>query len=418
MKKDTVVELRKPEESFQDSLTEILRKGARKMIAEAVEAEFDAFMTKCSTLVDDEGRQRIVRNGHMPAREVLTSIGPITVQVPRSKDRAKTGTQGKIRYSSAFLPPYLRKTKTMADLIPWLYLKGISTGDFSEALASLVGKSALGLSASTISRMKETWQAEMESWQKRSLANKRYVYFWVDGVHFGTRLEKDNQCILVIIGATEDGTKELVGIVDGFRESEQSWLELLLDLKQRGLKDGPKVAVGDGALGFWKALSRAYSGTRRQRCWVHKTVNVIDKLPKAIQKKAKDSLQQIWMSETKKEAEKAFDHFVNTYQAKYPKATDCLTKDRDVLLTFFDFPAEHWVHLRTTNPIESTFATVRLRTAKTRGSLNRDTMLTMVFKLCLSAQNHWRKLNGQKHLAEVLEGINFVDGIRKMKEAA
>jgi putative transposase len=418
MKKDTALELRKPEESFQDSLTEILRKGARKMIAAAVEAEFDAFMTKCSSLVDDEGRQRIVRNGHMPEREILTSLGPITVQVPRSKDRAKNGTQEKIRYSSAFLPPYLRKTKAMAELIPWLYLKGISTGDFSEALVSLVGKSAPGLSASTISRMKETWQAEMESWQKRSLANKRYVYFWVDGVHFGTRLEKDNQCILVIIGATADGTKELVGIVDGFRESEQSWQELLLDLKQRGLKDGPKVAVGDGALGFWKALSRVYSGTRRQRCWVHKTVNVIDKLPKAIQKKAKDSLQQIWMSETKKEAEKAFDHFVNTYQAKYPKATDCLTKDRDVLLTFFDFPAEHWIHLRTTNPIESTFATVRLRTAKTRGSLNRDTMLTMVFKLCLSAQNHWRKLNGQKHLAEVLEGINFVNGIREEKEAA
>ena len=222
MKKDTVIELRKPEESFQDCLSEILRKGARKMIAEAVKAEFDAFMTECSSLVDDEGRQRIVRNGHMPEREVLTSLGPITVQVPRSKDRAKTGTPGKIRYSSAFLPPYLRKTKTMADLIPWLYLKGISTGDFSEALASLVGKSALGLSASTISRMKETWQAEMESWQKRSLAKKRYVYFWVDGVHFGTRLEKDNQCILVIIGATEHGTKELVGIVDGFRESEQS----------------------------------------------------------------------------------------------------------------------------------------------------------------------------------------------------
>ncbi|CAN5128064.1 IS256 family transposase [soil metagenome] len=418
MKKDTVIELKKPEEMFQDSLTEILRKGARKLIAEAVESEFDYFMAQHANLVDEEGRHRIVRNGSMPEREILTSLGSVPVQVPRTKDRGSKKAGNKIHFTSAILPPYLRKTKTITELIPWLYLKGISTGDFSEALAALVGKDAAGLSSSTISRLKEVWQEELNKWEQRSLKGKRYVYFWVDGVHFGARLEKDNQCILVVIGATEDGTKELIAITDGYRESEQSWLALLLDLKRRGLAHGPKLAIGDGALGFWKALPQAYGETRRQRCWVHKTANVLDKLPKGLQKKAKQDIHQIWMAETKAESEKSFDYFLKAYGAKYPKATSCLEKDRDVLLTFYDFPAEHWVHIRTTNPIESTFATVRLRTAKTRGSLSRETMLTMVFKLCLSAQQRWRKLNGQEHLAEVIAGINFVDGLEKEKEAA
>jgi transposase-like protein len=418
MKKDTVVELKKPDETFQDSLTEILRSGARKLIAEAVESEFDCFMAKHEDLIDGEGRRRIVRNGSMPERKILTSLGSVPVQVPRSKDRSVGKAARKIRFTSAILPPYLRKTRTLNELLPWLYLKGVSTGDFSEALAVLVGKEAAGLSASTISRLKETWQEELQRWEQRSLKGKRYVYFWVDGVHFGARLEKDNQCILVVIGATADGTKELIAITDGYRESEQSWLALLLDLKRRGLTQGPKLAIGDGALGFWKALPQAYGETRRQRCWVHKTGNILDKLPKGLQKKAKHDIQQIWMAETKVESEKSFDYFLKAYGAKYPKATSCLEKDRDVLLTFYDFPAEHWVHIRTTNPIESTFATVRLRTAKTRGSLSRETMLTMVFKLCLSTQQRWRKLNGQKQLAEVIEGINFVDGIKKQKEAA
>jgi transposase-like protein len=375
-------------------------------------------MAKHADLSDAEGRRRIVRNGSMPEREILTSLGAVPVQVPRSKDRLAGKAARKIHFTSTILPPYLRKTRTLNELIPWLYLKGISTGDFSEALAVLVGKEAAGLSASTISRLKETWQEELQRWEQRSLKGKRYVYFWVDGVHFGARLEKDNQCILVVIGATADGTKELIAITDGYRESEQSWLALLLDLKRRGLTHGPKLAIGDGALGFWKALPQAYGETRRQRCWVHKTANVLDKLPKGLQKKAKHDIHQIWMAETKAESEKSFDYFLKAYGAKYPKATNCLEKDRDVLLTFYDFPAEHWVHIRTTNPIESTFATVRLRTAKTRGSLSRETMLTMVFKLCLSAQQRWRKLNGQEHLAEVIEGINFVDGIKKQKEAA
>jgi transposase-like protein len=296
-------------------------------------------------------------------------------------------------------------------------LKGVSTGDFSEALAALLGKDAPGLSASTISRLKDAWSEELKEWQQRSLKGKEYVYLWVDGVHFGARMEDAAQCMLVIIGATKHGDKELLAIVDGYRESEQSWLEALNDLKRRGLAVAPKLAVGDGALGFWKALPQVFGETRWQRCWMHKTGNVLDKLPKHIQARAKENLHQIWMAETKEKAEKAFDHFVESYEAKYPKATECLAKDRDVLLTFYDFPAEHWIHLRTTNPIESTFATVRLRTAKTRGMLTRDTMLTMVFNLSMSAQKRWRRLNRPERLGELIQGIKFVDGI-KQEEAA
>ena len=303
-------------------------------------------------------------------------------------------------------------------MIPWLYLKGISTGDFSEALAALVGPEAKGLSATTIVRLKSSWEDEFREWNGRSLADKQYVYIWVDGVHFNIRLEEDRQCILVLMGATADGRKELIAVTDGYRESEQSWKALLLDVKARGLVIDPKLATGDGALGFWKALPQVYPTTREQRCWVHKTANVLDKLPKRLQAEAKEKLHAIWMAPTKADANKAFDLFVATYEAKYPKATDCLAKDRGVLLTFYDFPAEHWIHLRTTNPIESTFATVRLRHRRTKGNGNRQACLTMVFKLMQSAAKRWRPLNGSKLLTDVIRGIAFTDGIKTQEAAA
>jgi len=418
MKKDTVIELKKPENSVEDPLTELLRQGARKLLMQALETEIESFVKQHEQIQDEEGRRHIVRSGYGPERKVQTGIGEIEVRVPKATDRRKDAPS-KVRFTSSILPPYLRRTKSIEELLPWLYLKGISTGDFSEALAALLGKNAPGLSASTIGRRKDVWSDELKQWQQRSLKGKEYVYFWVDGVHFGARMEDASQCMLVIIGATKHGTKELVAVVDGYRESEQSWLEVLNDLKRRGLSAAPKLAVGDGALGFWSALPKVFGETRRQRCWMHKSGNVLDKLPKHVQARAKDNLHQIWMAETKAEAEKAFDHFIESYEAKYPKATECLAKDRDVLLTFYDFPAEHWIHLRTTNPVESMFATVRLRTNKTRGMLTRDTMLTMVFKLSLSAQQRWRRLNKPERLGDLIEGIRFVDGIKQeTKEAA
>lgn len=416
MKKDTVVELKKPEVIAEDPLTEVLRQGARKLLIHALEAEVENFIKTYDHIRDGSGNREVVRNGYGPERTIQTGIGDIQIRAPKVADRRKTTT--KVRFTSSILPPYLRRTKSIEELLPWLYLKGVSTGDFGEALAALLGKNAPGLSASTISRLKDAWAEELKQWEQRSLKGKEYVYFWVDGVHFGARMEDASQCMLVVIGATKHGDKELLCVVDGYRESTQSWLELLNDLKRRGLTISPKLAVGDGALGFWSALPQVFGETRRQRCWMHKSGNVLDKLPKHAQARAKDNLHQIWMAETKAEAEKAFDHFVESYQAKYPKATECLSKDRDVLLTFYDFPAEHWIHLRTTNPVESTFATVRLRTNKTRGMLTRDTMLTMVFKLALSAQKRWRRLNRPERLGELIEGIKFVDGIKQEKEAA
>jgi len=341
------------------------------------------------------------------------------VRQPRVNDRRTDESGQRMRFTSEILPPYLRRTKSIEELIPWLYLKGISTGAFSEALTALLGPEAPGLSASTVVRLKEVWQAEYEAWSKRSLAGKQYVYFWADGVHFNVRLggdgaEKANrQCILVIMGATPEGKKELVAVYDGVRESEQSWMELMLDLKSRGQAEGPKLAVGDGALGFWAALRKVFGETREQRCWVHKTANVLNEIHKGRQAKAKSMLHDIWMAATKADAEKAFDLFIATWQAKYPKAAECLAKDRDVLLTFYDFPAEHWMHIRTTNPIESTFATVRLRTNKTKGCGSRTATLTMTFKLTQSAEQHWRALNGSSLLPDVIKGIQFVDGEKK-----
>jgi transposase-like protein len=387
------------------------------LLAAAVEAEVSAFIAEHSDLVDEGGRRRVVRHGYVPEREVQTGIGAVSVRRPRVRDRAPGG-DGHIRFTSTILPPYLRRAKSVEELLPWLYLKGISTGDFGEALAALLGPDAPGLSAATIGRLKAVWADEYERWTRRDLSAKRYVYFWADGVYFQPRLDHDKQCLLVIIGADEIGNKDIVGLSDGYRESTQSWFELLLDLKRRGLTVAPELATGDGALGFWKALGQVYGPTREQRCWVHKTANVLNKLPKSVQGKAKGHLQDIWMAETKADAEAAFDFFVGAYGPKYDKAAACLAKDRDCLLTFYDFPAEHWKHLRSTNPIESTFATVRLRTTKTKGCLSRKTALAMVFKLLLSARKKWRRLDGSDHLAEIIEGVTYKDGIKQIQHAA
>jgi putative transposase len=399
----------------KDVLTDVLRQGATQLLAQAIQAEVTAYLDARSELRDEAGRQQVVRNGSLPQRTILTGIGPVAVKQPRVQDRRPADQREK--FASAILPPYLRKTKSIEELIPWLYLKGVSTGDFSEALAAILGPQAKGLSATTVTRLKAVWQQEYEAWGKRSLAGKHYVYVWADGVHFNIRLEQDRQCILVLLGATADGTKELIAISDGYRESEQSWKALLLDCQARGLTVAPTLAVGDGALGFWKALRQVFPTTQEQRCWVHKTVNVLDKLPKGQQPKAKAMLHDIWQASTKAEAEKAFELFVATYEAKYAKATDCLRKDREQLLVFYDFPALHWVHLRTTNPIESTFATVRLRTSKTKGSGSRSACLTMVFKLMESASKSWRLLNGSPLLAKVITGVRFVDGVEQTNAA-
>jgi putative transposase len=366
-----------PLDTEKDVLTDLLRRGATQLLAQAIQTEVAAYLEARSELRDEAGRQQVVRNGSLPQRTILTGIGPVEVKQPRVQDRRPPRQREK--FTSAILPPYLRKTKSIEELIPWLYLKGISSGDFSEALAALLGPQAKGLSAATITRLKAVWVEEYDAWRKRSLAGKHYVYVWADGVHFNIRLEEDRQCLLVLMGATADGKKELIALSDGFRESEQSWKALLLDCQARGLTQAPTLAIGDGALGFWKALRQVFPTTREQRCWVHKTANVLDKLPKGQQPKAKAMLHDIWQAETKAEAEKAFDLFVATYEAKYAKATDCLLKDREELLVFYEFPALHWIHLRTTNPIESTFATVRLRTTKTKGSGSRSAYLTMVF---------------------------------------
>ena len=410
MKEDSVVEYRNPGIALPvaDALTEVLRNGARELLQQAVEAEVAEFVARHRELKDEHERQRVVRNGYRSERTIQTGIGEVAVKAPRARDR-----EGEIKFRSSILPAYLRRTRSIEELLPWLYLKGLSTGDFSEALAALLGKGAPGLSAATISRLKELWKGEYERWSKRDLTGRNFAYIWVDGVHFGVRLEDASQCILVIIGATADGKKELLAMSDGYRESADSWKELLLDLKQRGLTIDPKVAVGDGALGFWKALPQVFGSTREQRCWVHKTANVLNKLPKGQQAKAKSALHEIWMAESRAAAEQAFDHFLSTYEAKYAKATECLAKDRDTLLTFYDFPAEHWTHIRTTNPIESTFATVRLRTAKTRGCVSRAGILAMVFKLTKSAEQRWQRLKGAARLAQVIDGVRFKDGLQE-----
>ncbi len=403
--------------TFADPLTEVLRSGARALLAQAVEAEVAALLSGHADKLTDDGRQRLVRHGHLPEREIMTGIGPVAVRCPRVRDRIGEGSE-RIRFSSAILPRYARRSKSLEVLIPILYLKGISTGDFGEALIALLGKDAGGLSASTIARLKDAWSEEHARWTKRDLSTKRYVYFWVDGIHVQARLEDAAQCLLVIIGATPEGKKELVGLIDGVRESAQSWRELLLDLKRRGLAAAPELAVADGALGFWQAIEEVWPKTRGQRCWVHKTANVLNKLPKSQQPKAKRALQEIWMAETKKDAFVAFDAFVETWGVKYDKAVKCLIKDRDALLVFFDFPAEHWKHLRTTNVIESSFATVRHRTVRSKGCLSNKTALAMIFKLAEAAEKSWRRLDGHNQLPKVILGVKFTDGIEVVRSQA
>ena len=427
-----VVKLLQPG-SFADPLTEVLRNGARALLAQAIEAEVAEFLAKHVDLKTATGLNRMVRHGHLPEREVMTGIGPVGVRQPRVRDRGAADDAGRIRFTPAILPPYARRSRSLEVLIPILYLKGISTGDFEEALAALLGKDAPGLSASTIARLKEVWIDEHEHWKKRDLSAKRYVYVWADGIYLQARLEDAKQCILVIIGATPEGRKELLGFTDGARESAQDWRELLIDWQNRGLVGAresaqdwrellidwqnrglvvaPELAVADGALGFWKALGELWPATREQRCWVHKTANVLNKLPKSQQPKAKRALQEIWMAETSKDAEAAFDAFIAAYKLKYDKAAECLAKDRQALLAFYDFPAEHWKHLRTSNPIESTFATVRHRTIRSKGCLSNRTALAMVFKLVDAAQKSWRRLDGHNQLPKLIQGVRFTDGI-------
>ena len=386
-------------------------------LVQAVEAEVADFLSQHADKLTEDGHRRVVRHGHLPEREIVTGIGPVAVRQPRVRDR-EAAEDEHIRFNPTILPPYARRSKSLDVLIPVLYLKGISTGDFEEALAALVGQDAPGLSASTIARLKEVWADEHARWRKRDLSAKRYVYIWVDGIHLQARLEDQAQCILVIIGATPEGKKELIGFTDGTRESSQSWRDLLLDLKRRGLSMAPELAVADGALGFWKALGEVWPKTREQRCWVHKTANVLNKLPKSLHAKAQRALQDIWMAETKADATAALAAFAETYGTKYEKAVECLTKDRDVLFAFYDFPAEHWKHLRTTNPIESTFATVRHRTIRAKGCLSNKTALAMVFKLADATQKNWRRLDGHNQLSKLIQGVKFTDGIEVVRQDA
>jgi transposase-like protein len=394
------------------SLEEIAREGARRALQKAIEDEVAAYVGTHQDALDSGGRRLVVRNGHKPSRTVLTGVGPLEVRQPRVDDRRVDENGVRFRFTSKILPPYLRKSKAIEDLVPWLYLKGISTGEMSDALVHL-GFDGTGLSAASVTRMTEVWQDQYAEWGKRDLTGKKYVYLWADGIYFGCRLTDDRPCVLVLMGATEDGAKELIAILDGQRESETSWTALLLDLKSRGLIEPAKLAVGDGSLGFWLALAKVFPQTKHQRCWVHKTAHVLDKLPKNQQPASKAALHAIWMAGTRAEAIKAFDVFVETYGTKWPRAAECLVKDKTQLLAFYDFPAEHWGHLRTSNPIESTFATVRLRTYRTKGPGSREAGLAMAFKLTLKAQGRWRKLNGSQKLQDLIDGIVFVDGIRK-----
>ena len=391
-------------------LDEALREGARQMLLKAIEAEVADYVEAHQQEVDEDGRRLVVRNGYGRERSLVTGVGTLRVKAPRVADRRVDEQGRKFRFTSQILPPYLRRAKSVEELIPWLYLKGISSGDFSEALAALLGPDAPGLSATTVVRLKEVWRGEYEAWSKRSLAGQRFVYVWADGIYSNIRLDDERQCLLVVIGALEDGRKQLLAVHDGFRESELSWQELLEDLKRRGLELPPKLAVGDGGLGFWAALRQVYPITREQRCWVHKTANVLDKRPKSMQGKAKQALHDIYLAESRQAATKAFARFVGLYKKKFPRAVSCLEKDRDALLAFYDFPAEHWGHLRTTNPIESTFATVRLRQRRTKGCGSREASLTMAFMLARQAERHWRRLNGSEVIVHVLEGKKFKDG--------
>ena len=404
-----VLPFRQPS-AVDDPLTDILRAGARELLARAIEIEVDTFLASTSELTLPDGRARLVRHGYGPARQIQTGIGPVEVARPKVRDRGASGAN-RIRFSSAILPLWARRTKSLDALLPVLYLRGISTGDFQDALSTLLGKDAPNLSPSVIAGLKADWQAEYDRWQRRDLSARRYVYVWADGVYLQARMEDHSECILVLIGATPEGRKELIGFQVGVRESAQSWRELLIDLRQRGLRIAPELAVGDGALGFWKALDEIFPGTRHQRCWCHKVSNVLDKVAKSIQGAMKNDLRDIYLAPTRATAETAIDNFVEKYRAKYEPAVACLVKDREALLAFFDFPAEHWAHLRTSNPIESVFATVRHRTVRTKGALSPRTAKLMVFKLVDAASKTWRRLKGTNYLPKVIAGVRFSNGI-------
>ena len=405
MKKDLIFETKNPSKPFNTVLEETLREGAQKLLQQAIENEVQEFLKAFENLKTENGQRRVIRNGYIPEKKIQTGVGSIPIKQPRVRDK-----EGKLTFTSAILPPYMRRTPCIEAVVSALYLKGISTSSFPEALEAILGENAKGLSPTNIVRLKESWEAEYKEWNKRDLSGKRFVYIWADGIYFNVRLDDDRPCLLVIIGALSDGSKEIVTIYDGFRESKFSWSEVLHDLKKRGLSSAPSLAIGDGALGFWSALEEVFPETKAQRCWVHKTANILDKMPKTTQNYAKTMLHEIYMAETKEKALRAFDSFLEHYEAKYPKACECLKKDKEVLLTFYDFPAVHWQHIRTSNPIESTFATVRHRTRQTKGSGSRMATLTMVFKLATSAQQHWKKLRGYQLIENVIKGVRYKDG--------
>ena len=393
-------------QNFQSALEDIARKGAQIMLQQALENEVEEFLERFKDVRIERNRRAIIRNGHLPERIFQTGLGPIPIQKPRVRDK-----RGLEKFTSALLPPYMRRSPSIDALIPLLYLKGVSSNDFSEVLETLLGENAKGLSSTNIVRLKQTWEEEFKEWENRDLTDKHYVYIWADGIYFNVRLQEDRPCVLVMIGALPDGTKELIAVHDGHRESKESWSEVMENLKRKGLLKTPLLAIGDGALGFWAALEEVFPSTRQQRCWVHKTANVLDKMAKSSQSNAKKLIHEMYMSETKEKGLAAFDSFIKLYEAKFQKACECLKKDKEQLFTFYDFPAEHWVHIRTTNPIESTFATVRHRMRQTKGCGSRLATMTMVFKLTHAAQKQWRKIRGYKLIERILIGVQFKDGL-------
>jgi putative transposase len=414
VKNNELIGNRNQVEEARSVLDNIIREGAQKVLQAAIEHEVSVYIDLFKNVTDEKGRRMVVRHGSLSERSLLTGAGPLRVKQPRVRDKREDQF-----FTSAILPRYLRRAPSLNNLIPTLYLKGISTGDFTEALSAILGENVQGLSANTIVRLKRQWEGEYKEWARRDLSDKHYVYIWADGIYFNVRLEdteNKRQCFLILIGACEDGTKELIAVLDGYRESKLSWMELLSSLKERGLTEGPRLAIGDGGLGFWAALREIYPDTKEQRCWVHKTANILDKMPKSVQPKAKEKIHDIYRADTREQALVALNGFVSLYGKKFPGACECLIKDKDILFTFYDFPAEHWIHIRTTNPIESTFATVRLRTAKTKGCGTRLATLTMVFKLVYETRKTWKKIKGYKLIAKVLEGIPFVDGEMKEQE--
>ena len=414
MENSTVTPLVQPG-AFCDLLTEVLRSGAQRLLAHAVEAEVAGFIDAHAGERLEDGRARIVRHGHLPERDIQTGIGAVRVQQPRVRDRVEDGS-ARIDFTPGILPKHARRTKSLDAVLPILYLKGISSGSFQDALSALLGPEAPNLSSDTILRLRKSWEEELAHWRARDLSARRYVYIWADGIYFQARMEDQSQCMLVIIGATPEGRKELLGFTSGYRESAQSWSELLVDLKARGLAHPPLLAIGDGALGFWSALGKVFPTTRQQRCWVHKTANILNDMPKAMQTKVKADLHNIWMAESRLEAEKALSVFLQKYQMKYPKAAERLTRDKDELLAFYDFPAEHWTHIRTTNPIESTFATVRHRTKRSKGCLSMKTMELMVFKVIKEAEKTWLRLRGKNLLPKLITGVKFSDGSEQLNQ--